>query len=96
MDAQKAFLAAVLYERQQSWIKAASKYEEVLKLIYRKNWRSNINKEKLRLLLFECHFHCAVALQNFQNHQDALRHFTKAMEVVSWTKVMLILRSVSR
>ena len=37
--------------------------------------------------LFECHFHCAVALQNLLNYQMAIRQFERAMEVVSWKKV---------
>lgn len=61
-------------------------YEEVLRRIYSAKWKKTVNKEKLRLLLFECHFHCAVALQNFQNYPGALRHFTEAMKVVSWRK----------
>ncbi|XP_020606771.1 uncharacterized protein LOC110045510 [Orbicella faveolata] len=86
METQRAFLSAVSAERQKSWHKAEANYEEVLRQIYKTKWRKHFNKEKLRLLLFECHFHCAVALQNLQNYQNALRHFRRAMEVVSWRK----------
>lgn len=40
--------------------------------------------------LFECHFHCAVALQNLLNYQKAIRQFERAMEVVSWKKVKCV------
>jgi len=86
MDAQKAFISAVLFERQKSWNKAAAKYEELLSLMYKRQWKKKLNKEKLRLLFFECHFHCAVGLQNVQKYRGALRHFRRAMEVVSWRK----------
>ncbi|KAJ7377571.1 hypothetical protein OS493_028129 [Desmophyllum pertusum] len=86
MDAQRAFLSAISSERQKSWNKAQANYEELLRLLYKTKWKKHLNKEKLRLLLFECHFHCAVALQNLQNYQRALRHFRRAMEVVSWRK----------
>ncbi|XP_073228650.1 uncharacterized protein [Porites lutea] len=82
----KSFLTAVSCERQKSWDKAVVRYEEVLSTIYKLKWNNSLNKEKLRLLLFECHFHCAVALQNRQKYQRALRHFQRAMEVVSWRK----------
>lgn len=86
MEAQRAFLSAVSAERQKSWNKAEADYEEVLRQIYKTKWMKHFNKEKLRMLLFECHFHCAVALQNLKNYQNALRHFRRAMEVVSWRK----------
>ena len=40
--------------------------------------------------MFECHFHCAVALHNLQSYQKALRHYQRAIEVVSWRKVCAI------
>lgn len=86
VEVQRAFLSAVSFERQKSWKKAETSYREVLGLIYKMKWRKHWNKEKLRLLLFECHFHCAVALQNLQNYQKAIRQFKRAMEVVSWRK----------
>lgn len=86
MEAQRAFLSAVTFERQKSWKKAEANYREVLHLLYKMKWRKHWNKEKLRLLLFECHFHCAVALQNLLNYQKAIRQFERAMEVVSWKK----------
>jgi len=86
MEAQRAFLSAVSAERQKSWNKAVANYEEVLREIYKTKWRKHINKEKLRMLLFECHFHCAVALHNLQSYQKALRHYQRAIEVVSWRK----------
>lgn len=86
MEAQRAFLSAVTFERQKSWKKTEANYREVLHLLYKMKWRKHWNKEKLRLLLFECHFHCAVALQNLLNYQKAIRQFERAMEVVSWKK----------
>lgn len=86
MEAQRAFLSAVTFERQKSWKKTEANYREVLHLLYKMKWRKHWNKEKLRLLLFECHFHCAVALQNLLNYQNAIRQFERAMEVVSWKK----------
>ncbi|KAK7480941.1 hypothetical protein BaRGS_00027852 [Batillaria attramentaria] len=85
--ANVVFRFAMFNERSKRWPKVAEAYKRLLWLVD----KSHLPKEyeppsSYAILMYELHYHLAVALQRLGQHRKAITHFSKAIESVSIPK----------
>ncbi|KAL4226223.1 hypothetical protein ACF0H5_014207 [Mactra antiquata] len=87
LTANSLLRQAMLNERYKRWKKVIELYKELLWIIDLKRFPDDYEPpSSYSMLLYELYFHLGVAYQQVENHKEAIKQYSKSIEMVSVAK----------
>ncbi|KAM4035951.1 uncharacterized protein ACNLHF_014987 [Anomaloglossus baeobatrachus] len=85
--AHLSLCTAMSSERAKHWEKAIEHYKKLLKILntIKISEKGEVHPQ-FKQLLYETHYHLGIALQNVNGHEEAVQHYTKALQASSIRK----------
>ncbi|XP_044132966.1 uncharacterized protein LOC122925685 isoform X1 [Bufo gargarizans] len=85
--AQLSLDVAISSERAKLWGKAIENYKKLLRFLNTIKISEKVEMDpQLKQLLYETYYHMGVAYQNINHHEEAVLHYTKALQAASIQK----------